>query len=324
MSGGNAVGAAARARPAGGAAPWRQFAFITGGAVAIYFGLRLLPTGSNLNHMDFRVDAKGASVIEFCDPLNPQFIPVVAVRSPVVMSIRTAQPPVAGHVVEGVVTLKTASGKPIGPEDLLMTHTRPLHLMLTDSSLSDYQHIHPRPGRERGEWIFSFTPRHADTYRVFGDFMPAATGRGLYASVDLAVGAGPGAQGGGQSATAAVPPVGNLSRVQDGVRFTLVPAAGPLRAGRPLDFTFTVARVDGQPVALMPVMDAYAHLVAFDEARSGFAHLHPADTRMDELGAAAPVMTFKLMIPRAGRYVIWAQLNVGGEETFVPFWVDVV
>jgi hypothetical protein len=45
---------------------------------------------------------------------------------------------------------------------------------------------------------------------------------------------------------------------------------------------------------------------------------------MDELGAAAPVMTFKLMIPRAGRYVIWAQLNVGGEETFVPFWVDVV
>jgi hypothetical protein len=56
--------------------------------------LRLLPTGTNLSHMDFRVDPRATNAIEFCDPLNPQFIPVVAVRSPVSMSIVTAEPPV--------------------------------------------------------------------------------------------------------------------------------------------------------------------------------------------------------------------------------------
>jgi hypothetical protein len=77
-------------------------------------------------------------------------------------------------------------------------------------------------------------------------------------------------------------------------------------------------------VALEPVMDAYAHLVAFDTARSGFAHLHP----MDADTAAAPDVTkptlsFKITIPNAGRYVIWAQIKISGQEKFVPFWFDV-
>ena len=61
----------------------RSILLITGAALALYAVVRLLPTGSNLNHMDFRTEGKGA--LEFCDPANPQFIPVVAVRSPVEM-----------------------------------------------------------------------------------------------------------------------------------------------------------------------------------------------------------------------------------------------
>ena len=34
--------------------------------------------------------------------------------------------------------------------------------------------------------------------------------------------------------------------------------------------------------------------------------------------------TSKPTSPRAGRYVIWAQVNLGGNEVFVPFWVDVL
>ena len=62
--------------------PRRQMAIITAVALALYVVVRLLPTGTNLNHMDFRMTGKGA--LEFCDPANPQFIPVVQVRSPVV------------------------------------------------------------------------------------------------------------------------------------------------------------------------------------------------------------------------------------------------
>ena len=51
----------------------RQIAFITLGALALFVVFRWLPTGTNLSHMDFR--ATGTNSIEFCDPLNPQFIP---------------------------------------------------------------------------------------------------------------------------------------------------------------------------------------------------------------------------------------------------------
>src|SRR3954462_1182010 len=89
---------------------WRQIALISVGAILIFAFLRWLPTGTTLSHMDFRVDAKNS--IEFCDPLNPQFIPVVAVASPVTMFLQ-ASPARAGETVEARVTLKTAGGKAI-------------------------------------------------------------------------------------------------------------------------------------------------------------------------------------------------------------------
>jgi hypothetical protein len=39
--------------------------------------------------------------------------------------------------------------------------------------------------------------------------------------------------------------------------------------------------------------------------------------------ANRPELNFKVTIPRAGRYVIWSQVNLGGKETFVPFWFEV-
>src|ERR1700742_5194372 len=69
--------------------PGRQIFWITLGGVAIFFGVRPLPTGTNLSHVDFQVQG---SSIEFCDPTNPQFIPVVAVRSPVTMDLVFVSP----------------------------------------------------------------------------------------------------------------------------------------------------------------------------------------------------------------------------------------
>ena len=73
-----------------------------------------------------------------------------------------------------------------------------------------------------------------------------------------------------------------------------------------------------------PVMGAFAHLVAFDEARSGFAHLHPAEEDLTiKPDALRPELNFKITIPKAGRYVIWAQVKLGGREEFAPFPLEV-
>ena len=108
------------------------------------------------------------------------------------------------------------------------------------------------------------------------------------------------------------------------MRFTLKPGAEPIRARTPVDFALTLVRADGGAVALAPVMGAYAHLVAFDEARSGFAHLHPTETDLAKPpDAMRPALNFKITIPRAGRYVVWAQVSLGGREVFAPFWFQV-
>ncbi len=294
-----------------------QVVAITAAALALYAGFRVLPTGTNLNHMDFSV--KGGNSIEFCDPSNPQFIPVVAVRSPVLMVVDPASPAKAGEAVQVTVRMATATGKRLAPEDLMVAHTRKLHLLIVDPSLADYQHVHPEPLSEPGEWTFTFTPRGGGNYRVFADFTPVATGRGLYAHADLLVeGAelthpGPATQAGS-----------TLHAEQEGLRFELAPRESPIKAGMPAELTFAVSDVGGQVVTLDTVMDAFAHLVAFDEARGGFAHLHPNEVDISApLAGVRPELTFKITIPRAGRYVIWSQLSVAGRERFVPFWITV-
>ncbi len=302
------------------AAQWRQLGLITLVAVAIFYGLRALPIGTNLNHMDFRVAPGGARAIEFCDPLNPQFIPVVAVRSPVVMTLRTDGAARVGESIRTTASFRTASGKPLAAEDLLVTHTRRLHLMIVDPSLDDYQHVHPEPAAAPGDWVFEFTPRSGGVYRVFADFTPVATGRGLYASADVSV------AGRGHPKAEAAARAGAGAHVveQEGIRYSVTTANGPLQAGQPMDLTFAMSRPGSGEIRLEPVMDAFAHLVAFDESRSGFAHLHPAGEAVaQQPDPRHPVLNFKLTIPEPGRYVIWAQIKLDGRERFVPFWFDV-
>jgi hypothetical protein len=300
---------------------WRQAALITFGAAALYVTMRALPTGTNLHSGDFRV--AGAGALELCDPANPQFVPVVAARSPVTMTVTPA--PDGGN--NFLLRLATSTGKPLGPSELLEVHTKKLHLLIVDPTLGDYQHVHPEPTANLGEWSFAFAPRFAETYRVFADFTPVVTGRSLYASADIAAAATPKtesdspARSSADRSAGANAPHPAWENERDGFRFTLAPSAQPVRAGQAVDLTFTATRTDGGAAALEPVMGALAHLVAFDAERSGFAHLHPVAA--DPPDAARPALAFKLTIPCGGRYVIWAQVKLAGREVFVPFWFEV-
>jgi hypothetical protein len=294
---------------------WRRIAVITGAAAALFVGVRELPTGTNLSHMDFRV--QGGNVIEFCDPANPQFLPVVAVRSPVTLAVAATGAAKAGADVSATLTLTTFSGKPIAPEDLQVVQTKRIHLLVVDPSLDDYQHVHPEPGRRPCEWVFSFRPRFGGNYRLFADFTPVATNRGLYAETEMSVDGPP-------NPVVAVSQRPSWSAAEDGFVFTLLPASQPIRAGVPANLRFSLRREGGGPVPLKPVMGAFAHLVAFDVRRSGFAHIHPNESDIAKLpDPQRPVFTFRVTIPSAGRYVMWSQVDLGGRETYAPFWFDV-
>jgi hypothetical protein len=154
-------------------------------------------------------------------------------------------------------------------------------------------------------------------YRIFADFTPVATNRGLYSEAEMAVSGAPNPVAAGTQAPSWTAHVG-------GYALRLAPASLPIRAGVASKLTLSILKDGGGAVPLQPVMGAFAHLVAFDTQRSGFAHIHPDQADVTQLpDATHPAFTFRVTIPSAGRYVIWSQVNLGGTETFAPFWFDV-
>ena len=229
-------------------AQWGRIAVITFAAAALFLVVRRLPTGTNLSHMDFRI--QGGNVIEFCDPANPQFLPVVAVRSPVTLAVSTSVPPQAGAEVAATLVLTTFSGKPIAPEDLQVVQTRRIHLLIVDPSLDDYQHVHPEAGRAPGQWTFRFRPRFGGSYRIFADFTPVATNRGLYSETEMSVGGAPNPEAAGTQAP-------SWTAGENGYRFTLTPDPIPMHAGQASALRLEVTRADGGAVPMEPVMGAF-------------------------------------------------------------------
>ncbi len=163
-----------------------RIAAITLAAAALFVVMRELPTGTNLSHMDFRV--QGGNVIEFCDPANPQFLPVVAVRSPVTLTVAASGPARAGADVAATLSLTTFSGKPIAPEDLQVVQTKRIHLLIVGSRRSRTTSTCTRSragGLANGS--SGSGRRFGGAYRFFADFTPVATNRGLYSEAEMAV-----------------------------------------------------------------------------------------------------------------------------------------
>jgi len=102
-------------------AQWRQIGWITLGALAVFAAMRLLPTGTNLNHMDFRTSGKNS--IEFAtgeSAVHPGRVGRVAGGD----DPREGGARGGGRRVPVTFRLRTASGKPIAPEDLVVRTRR--------------------------------------------------------------------------------------------------------------------------------------------------------------------------------------------------------
>jgi hypothetical protein len=290
-------------------AQWRQIGLLTLGAAGLFVGLRFFQGRPELTHMDFVAGGPGS--LEFCDPANPRFLPVVERSSPVLLTVRTEAPPLTGGPVAAVITLQTSTGKPIGPRDLLPTATQKMNLFIVDPALADFQAVQPEPGAP-GQWSFAFTPRRAGAYRIFADFTPAATRQEMYASVDLGVNPGEGAE---------MPPRPAISSLSEdhGLRYTLLPAQ--VRAREPVELNFAVTRRDGGAISLQSIDGTQARLVAFDQRRTGFVNLSPESA----VGEGSPSrLIFKVTIPDPGNYFIWSRINDGRTEVAGPFSLDVI
>ncbi len=148
----------------------RGIVVITVAAAALWLGLRAISSSRPLlSPADF--SANGPDAVEFCDPRNPRFLPVVDRRSAVVL---TAAAPDRIH-------LATAGGRAISPADL---ERGSLRIFAVDDQVRTFASGAAQSAHTAGDWIFPF----GRATRIFADFTPGATRQEMYAAARLSDG----------------------------------------------------------------------------------------------------------------------------------------
>ncbi len=239
----------------------------------------------------------------------------MAAKNTVKLALEPAIPLQASKTSQVVAKLNAvAGGRPISFDSLKEAHTKKLHLLIVDPSLTDYHHIHPVAGKNAGEFVFDFTPKKNDSYRVWADVIPVVTGKQEYAMADM---------GSAAKDKTAINKVTRMTSTVDGYTFTLVLDSEP-KAGSAVMGNITVTK-DGKPFTqLEPVMEAFAHVVGFTEDYSSVLHIHPMGkepTSNTERGG--PKLEFHIEPEKAGFIKLFAQVRIGGKDVFAPFGVMV-
>jgi hypothetical protein len=230
-----------------------------------------------------------------------------------------APPLVVGKPAEVHIRLAKRGGEPVRLSDLIEVHTRKIHLLINDRSLSDYHHEHPEPTSTPGEYVFAFTPSKPGPYRIWADVVPAETGVQEYVIADIA-------------ADAAPEPVIDRQPISiatvNGRQYALgfQTNGQSVHAGHMIVGTLTITGSHGKPFAqLEPVMGAFAHIVGFNEDLKTVIHIHPYGSepkRPEDRGG--PAFAFKFYPPAPGFYRLYAQIQIDGAQQFAPFGLTVL
>ena len=188
-----------------------------------------------------------------------------------------------------------------------ISHDKALHAIIVASDGSNYRHVHPTMDAG-GRWSLPWQWPAAGSYRVFADFVPAATGANITLTSTVTVA--------GEVAPPAPRPLSTLDEVA-GYQVTLT---GDLTTAGASTLTARVSR-DGQPVTtLEPYLGAYGHLVALREGDLAYLHVHPegaAPAGPDQL--SGPDVQFATAAPTPGRYLLYFDFQVGGQVHTADF-----
>lgn len=218
------------------------------------------------------------------------------------------------HHKEAIYTVKLTdikTGKLITDADLKTVHTKKLHLLVVDPSLTEYHHLHPVYGKN-GEWTVYFLPEKTSKFRVWADITPVK-GNHEYMMTDI----------GTANQEYKIDKTVNTTATNGEYKFDLS-LDGKLKAGVATMAKIKVSK-NGKPFnQLEPVMGAYAHVVGFVEDYKSIMHIHPMGKEpetADERGG--DVLEFHIETEKAGFVKLFAQFKIDGKDVFVPFGVMV-
>lgn len=236
-------------------------------------------------------------------------------QNTVKLALEPATALVAGKTTQVIVELNAiADGKPLSLDDLKEAHTKKLHLLIIDPTLTDYHHIHPVAAKNPGEYVFDFAPLKSDSYRVWADVIPVATGKQEYVQADMGM---------STKQKASIDKTTSMTATVDGYTFTLALDGEP-KAGSPVMGNIVVTKDDQPFTQLEPVMGAFAHVVGFTEDYNSVLHVHPMGKEpTSDAERGGPKLEFHIEPEKPGFVKLFAQVRIGGKDIFAPFGITV-
>jgi hypothetical protein len=176
-----------------------------------------------------------------------------------------------------------------------------LHLIVTRSDLTGYQHLHPRL-RADGTFEIAIATARPGRYRAIADFV--VDGRKYVLATTLVAP--------GRSADMPLPRPGLNART--GGYDVELQRPAVLKAGEDAQLTFRITR-DGRPVRdLQPYLGAYGHLVALHAPDLSYSHVHPNGE--DRRGG---LITFDTEFHTHGSYRLFLQFQTAGRVHTAAF-----
>jgi hypothetical protein len=205
------------------------------------------------------------------------------------------------------------NGQPVSLSDLEETHTRKIHLLISDMTETDYHHEHPEPAGD-GEYAFSFTPQRPDTYRVWADLLPARTRVQQYSVADIP------SSTPRQAKIAEDEPETRQVEI-DGYKFDLSFEKELIHERDTVAAKLRVTQPDGQPCnKLGVVMGAFGHFVGFGDDFATVLHLHPIGPLItDPEARGGPELPFYFRSNKTGLFRLFAQVKIEGKDFFPRF-----
>ncbi|MFF7353933.1 MULTISPECIES: hypothetical protein [Streptomyces] len=196
-------------------------------------------------------------------------------------------------------TITGPDGKPV--TDFAVDQTKRMHFYAIRSDLTGFQHLHPTMAAD-GTWTAPLAALRPGLWRLYASFTPdSGSGKGE----DLVLSRTVKVPGTARATT--LPEVSGTTTV-DGYT---VAVKGDLMAGMAHELTASLTK-DGKPVTdLQPYLDTYAHLTAFHQGDTAFAHLHP-ETKVDG-DRGGPALSFHAVFARSGNWRLFLQFRTGGK-----------
>jgi Heavy metal binding domain len=209
------------------------------------------------------------------------------------------------------------NGQPVALSDLEETHTRKIHLLVSDISETDYHHEHPEPVGD-GEYAFSFIPQRPDTYRIWADLLPARTHVQQYSVADIP------SSTPRQAKMAENEPENRHAEI-DGYKFDLSFEKELIHERDTIAGKLRVTQPDGQPCnKLGVVMGAFGHFVGFGDDFATVLHLHPVGPLItDPEARGGPELSFYFRSNKTGLFRLFAQVKIDGKDFFPRFVLQV-